>query len=183
VLIPVKKDSPRMVPKYEHLQEERGGQWLSYPYRPQRLSAPVRAEKRRAEVVMGNQLEFFCGNETLAATCGTNTVWDWDVVGTYVLGLGLGPVFMEYNVPGAVTVIGAPEEITMLNPVVAEEPISHANAAGEEDVIEFRVLPPRVESIASLRGKIKLSKTASDFAKEVRTHAFQIENEAEEQSE
>lgn len=53
----------------------------------------------------------------------------------------------------------------------------------EEDVVEFRCLAPRVESIAALRDKIKLTKTATDFAKGVRLRAFRIEEDLEEQSE
>lgn len=53
----------------------------------------------------------------------------------------------------------------------------------EEGPVEFRCLSPRVQSIAALRDKVKLTKAAADFVKGVRAHAFRIEEDVEEQSE
>jgi len=79
---------------------------------------------------------------------------------------------------------GVVDELTMLNQVmIAAAPISHAQMSAEEEVVEFRLLPPRVESIASFRNKVKFGKAAADFAKSVRSHTFRVEEDLEEQSE
>jgi hypothetical protein len=183
VLTPVKKDSPRMVPDYECLQDERGGPLLGFPYHVPRRVLPKIAERHPlGAVTIASQAQFFDGTTTVLATCGTDAVSEWTLYADTII--DHGTVYLGCAVPsGVVYFADMPDEITMLNQVVAEQPISQPRVAEEEDVVEFRVLPPRVESIASLRGKIKLSKTATDFAREVRTHSFHLENEVEEQSE
>jgi hypothetical protein len=70
------------------------------------------------------------------------------------------------------------------NTTIPTKPIVRTEAQDqEEEVVEFRCLPPRVQSIAALRNKVKLTQAAADFVKGVRAHAFRIEEDAEEQSE
>jgi hypothetical protein len=67
--------------------------------------------------------------------------------------------------------------------MVGPSEVMAVEQAGEEEVVEFRCLPPRVESIAALRNKVKLTKAVEEFAKGARLHAFRIESDVEEQSE
>lgn len=70
------------------------------------------------------------------------------------------------------------------NTAIATKPLVRTEVQDqEEEVVEFRCLPPRVQSIAALRNKVKLTQAAADFVKGVRAHAFRIEEDAEEQSE
>lgn len=183
MLSQAKKDSARAVPEYKSLQDERGGALLGFPYRvqhPRKVKQPT--SPLRPYGLTGDQTIFSIAGEAVAATCGTNTVCGWQLYSNAVLDEGM--VVLEYGRPliGAnctVLVAGS----TILNNAAEEQPIAHAPATGEDDVVEFRLLPPRVETIASLRNKVRLNKVATDFVKGVRAHAFRVEEDVEEQSE
>jgi hypothetical protein len=183
VLTPVKKDSPRMVRGYECLQAERGGPLLGFPYHVPRRALPKITERHPIGAVsIAGQAQYFAGTTAVLATCGTDAVSEW----TLYANTAIDPetVFLGCTVPsGVVYFADVADEITMLNQVVAEQPVAHAQMSGEEEVVEFRLLPPRVESIASFRNKVKFGKAAADFAKSVRSHTFRIEEDVEEQSE
>jgi hypothetical protein len=57
------------------------------------------------------------------------------------------------------------------------------SAEEQENVVEFRSLPSRIESLASLRGTVRVSKASSVLASESRRHSPDIEENFEKVSE
>ena len=54
------------------------------------------------------------------------------------------------------------------------------HADEDENVVEFRSLPPRMESLASLQGKVRLSRRLPSFARESEVRSPRIEADFEE---
>jgi hypothetical protein len=116
-------------------------------------------------------------------TASSVVIYDDSVEVSSNFDLIVGSAFNFYNN----LLVGTPTRLVQCTPWVAEplaEPLAKPDVEMEEQEIEeFRCLSPRVESIAALRNKIKLTKPATDFAKGVRLHTFRIEEDVEEQSE
>jgi hypothetical protein len=53
----------------------------------------------------------------------------------------------------------------------------------ERNLVEFRSLPPSIESLADYRGRVHVSTRAAEYARSRRGHVFRVESQLEEEPE
>jgi hypothetical protein len=149
-----------------------------------RMTAQTCKPVRASSVAHYRHLSFAPQELTSVYTSGTGAVLDW-----MLFPYSLEPtsvVLIDCMLTPAPNVVGRSNQIMEHNNLVELLDVQGpaiAESQDEEEVVEFRCLAPRVESIAELRHKVKLGKSTANLTKRLRGHVFQIEDEIEEQSE
>jgi hypothetical protein len=59
-------------------------------------------------------------------------------------------------------------------------PLRNRGAEGDDNVVEFRSLPPRIESLSALHGRVRFSTISPSLERESRIHSPRIESAFEE---
>jgi hypothetical protein len=116
---------------------------------------------------------------------GENQYWG---IATDILAVGTGGT---YSVEDSIVayVYDAPDladysfvlssSMAVASPATPAMPLRNSEEE-RENVVEFRTLPSRIESLASLHGKVRISNVSSALASESRRHSPNIEDNFEE---